>query len=359
MDVLSDELRELGSTARRLLDRSARTSPLPPPFGAPAGLDRELWSSLAELGLLGVAVPEELGGSGGRATELCVLAEAVGAALPAVPFAGTAAVAAVLVAGADDGVARQVLAEVVKGTIVVAPAWETFPAQVVPGSRAALRRRDDRVDGALAAVPFGLDADMVLAFADPTEPRTAVLLDTSWDAVRVRAVAALDVVEPVAAVDVQPVAAPLVPIAAVPTARIRVVLAAELVGTAQRALDGAVAYAKERRQFGRPIGSFQAIKHLLADRHVQLDAARMLVYAAAAAIDAGVGDAEEASTSALVAVCDAADATTGDALQVHGGIGFTWEHPSHVFLKRARARRVLLGSQARQLDGLAKLILGR
>jgi alkylation response protein AidB-like acyl-CoA dehydrogenase len=155
------------------------------------------------------------------------------------------------------------------------------------------------------------------------------------------------------------VAAPLVPIAALPTPLIRVALAAELVGTAQRALDGAVAYAKERRQFGRPIGSFQAIKHLLADRHVQLDAARMLVHAAAAAIDVGDGGAEEAAAAALVAVCDAADATTGDALQVHGGIGFTWEHPSHVYLKRARARRVLLGSQARQLDGLAKLILGR
>jgi acyl-CoA dehydrogenase len=355
MDVLSDELRELGSTSRRLLERSARTSPFPPPFDAPTGLDRELWSSLAGLGLLGLAVPEELGGSGGGATELCVLAEQVGAALPAVPFAGTAAVAAVLVACADDAGARQVLAEVVKGTLVVAPAWETFPAQVVPGRRAALRRGGDRVEGALAAVPFGLDADLVLAFADP---RTLVLLDTRSDAVRVRAVEALDVVEPVAAIDVEPVAAPLVPVAALPATRIRAALAAELVGTAQRALDGAVSYAKERRQFGRPIGSFQAIKHLLADRHVQLDAARMLVYTAAAAIDAGDSGAEEAA-AALVAACDAADATTGDALQVHGGIGFTWEHPSHVYLKRARARRVLLGSQARQLDGLAQLILGR
>jgi acyl-CoA dehydrogenase len=224
----------------------------------------------------------------------------------------------------------------------------------VPRRRAALRWSGDRLDGALAAVPFGLDADLVLAFADP---RTLVLLDTSSDAVRVRAVEALDVVEPVAAVDVQPVAAPLVPIGAVPAPLIRVALAAELVGTAQRALDGAVAYAKERRQFGRPIGAFQAIKHLLADRHVQLDAARMLMHTAAAAIDAGDPRAKE-SAAALVAACDAADATTGDALQVHGGIGFTWEHPSHVYLKRACARRALLGSQACQLDGLAELILG-
>ncbi len=353
MDVLSDELRELGTTSRRLLERSARTTPFPPPFGAPAALDRELWSAFAGLGLLGLAVPEDLGGSGGGATELCVLAEEVGAALPAVPFAGTVAVTGVLAACADDGTARQVLAEVVKGTLVVAPAWETFPAQLVPGRRAALRRTDGRVHGALAAVPFGADADLVLAFADPV---TAVLMDTSTDAVRVQAVPALDAVEPLAAIDVQFVAAPLLPIAGFSTELIRLALAAELVGTAQRALDAAVAYAKERRQFGRPIGSFQAIKHLLADRHVQLDAARMLVRTAAEALDAGDAGAAEAVAAAVIATCDAADATTGDALQVHGGIGFTWEHPAHVYLKRARARRVLLGSQARQLDGLAQLI---
>jgi acyl-CoA dehydrogenase len=355
MDVLNDELRELGSTSRRLLERSARTTPFPPPFGAPAALDRELWSALAGLGLLGLAVPEDLGGSGGGATELCVLAEEVGAALPAVPFAGTVAVAGVLAACADDGTARQVLAEVVKGTLVVAPAWETFPAQLVPGRRAALRLTDGLVDGALAAVPFGVDADLVLAFADPA---TAVLLDTGAAAVSVRAVPALDAVEPLAAIDVQPVAAPLLRATGITTGLARLALAAELIGTAQRALDAAVAYAKERRQFGRPIGSFQAIKHLLADRHVQLDAARMLVHAAAEALDAGHGGDEGEVAAAVIATCDAADATTGDALQVHGGIGFTWEHPSHVYLKRARARRVLLGSRARQLDGLAHVLLG-
>jgi alkylation response protein AidB-like acyl-CoA dehydrogenase len=229
MDVLSDELRELGGTSRRLLERSARATPFPPPFDAPAGLDRELWSALAGLGLLGLAVPEDLGGSGGGATELCVLAEEVGAALPAVPFAGTVAVTALLAACADDGTARQVLAEVVKGTLVVAPAWETIPAQLVPGRRAALRRTDGHVHGALAAVPFGADADMVLTFADPA---TAVLLDTSTDAVGVRAVPALDAVEPLAAIDVQPVAAPLLPVAELPTALVRLALAAELVGTA-------------------------------------------------------------------------------------------------------------------------------
>lgn len=358
MDVLTDELRDLGSTSRRRLERSRRAAAFPPEFGATVELDRELWSDLADLGLLGLAVPEELGGSGGGATELSVVAEEVGAGLPAVPFTGSAAVTAVLVAGAENRFARQVLAEVVQGTLVAVPAWETFPAQLVPARRAALRLRADIVEGALTAVPFGRSADLVLAFPEHAEPRTAVLLDTGSAAVDVRDATALDLLEPVAALDVRPVAAALVPVQEPPIALIRVVLAAELVGTAQRALDTAVAYAKERRQFGRPIGSFQALKHLLADRHVQLDAARMLVRSAAEAIDVGDGDALRLAATAAVAATDAADAATGDALQVHGGIGFTWEHPAHVYLRRARARRVLLGSQARQLDGLAELVLG-
>jgi alkylation response protein AidB-like acyl-CoA dehydrogenase len=122
-------------------------------------------------------------------------------------------------------------------------------------------------------------------------------------------------------------------------------------------LDGAVEFAGQRHQFGRAIGSFQAIKHLLADRHVQLDAARLLVERAAAAIDEDRPDAAVAARTALAAASDAADAVTRDALQVHGGIGFTWEHPSHVYLKRARARRSLLGSPEVQLDALADHVL--
>jgi alkylation response protein AidB-like acyl-CoA dehydrogenase len=118
----------------------------------------------------------------------------------------------------------------------------------------------------------------------------------------------------------------------------------------------------QRRQFGRPIGSFQAIKHMLADRYVQLDAARLVVHAAANRIDAAPDsadspDVELAARTALAAASDAADAATADALQTHGGIGFTWEHPSHVLLKRARARRILLGSPARQLEAIAAQVL--
>jgi len=357
---LTAEQLELSQTAARVLADAARKDPLPPEFAAlPLGLNRPLWDTLAELGLLGLAVPESLGGGGAGLLEQCLLAERVGAAVPAVPFAPTATVTAVLSRCAGAEVAA-VLGDVVSGAAVVAPAWETFPAAVVPGRRgSALVVSGSTVTGTLGAVPFGMNADRLLAI----EPGGAVVLvRLTGPGVRRDSVPSLDVMEPLASVVLTAApctVAPWSPAEAggFPVAEILTVLAAELIGTGQRALDGAVSYARERRQFGRPIGSFQAIKHMLADRYVQLDAARLLVHTAAADPGSGPGT-ELAARTALVAASDAADAATGDALQAHGGIGFTWEHPSHMLLKRARARRQLLGSRARQLDAVAAHILG-
>ncbi|MEB3369003.1 acyl-CoA dehydrogenase family protein [Saccharopolyspora mangrovi] len=353
--ALTDEQVELGRTAGQVFADAAQKVPLPPSWDAvPPGLDRELWSALGELGLLGLGVAEELGGSGGGVRELCVLAEQVGAALPAIPFASSAAVVATLAAQPEDSPARNVLDELAEGSRVATAAWETFPVVIDPGrGRGALRQRGPQVDGSLSAVPFGLDADLLVAFGDD---RGAMLIDLSAPGARRASTTALDVTEPLASVELTGATAiPLAPCAF--ESRVRAAFAAELVGTGQRALDGAVEYAGQRRQFGRAIGSFQSIKHMLADRYVQLDAARMLVQLAAAAIDDGLADADSAARTALAAACDAAESATGDALQVHGGIGFTWEHPSHVYLKRARARRSLLGSSARQLDAIADHVL--
>jgi acyl-CoA dehydrogenase len=346
---LTEEQRELSRTAARLLADAARKDPLPPDWDAlPLGLNRPLWAALGELGLLGLAAPEALGGGGAGLLEQCLLAEQVGAAVPAVPFAATAAVTAVLTR-CTGGVAADVLREVVAGSAVATTAWQTWPASVVPGRRAGVLTSDGAaVSGTLAAVPFGTDAEWLLVFDAGGAP---LLVDLAGSGVRRKSVDSLDVMEPVATVELSGAPATVLPLPGLPVAEILTVFAAELVGTGQRALDGAVAYAKERRQFGRAIGSFQAIKHMLADRFVQLDAARLLVHAAA-----GAGS-ELAARTALAAACDAADAATADALQTHGGIGFTWEHPSHVLLKRARARRTLLGSPARQLDAITDHVL--
>jgi acyl-CoA dehydrogenase len=340
----TEEHHQLAITARQVLDAAARVDPVPPTWeNRAAGLNRELWRSLADLGLLGVGIPEERGGSGGGVRELCLLAEQVGAAVPRIPFAGTAAVLAAT---------RHDVTDIVDGSRVVVPAWETFPTAIPRARTTAVRLNGATVDGSLRTVAFGMDADQLLAFAGSVP----VMLDLAATGVRRSRVDSFDVTEPSAAVELTGVTATVLePVANCD--RVRTVLAAELIGTGQRALDGAVEYAGQRHQFGRPIGSFQAIKHLLADRHVQLDAARLLVDWAAAAIDDERPDAETAARTALSAASDAADAATGDALQVHGGIGFTWEHPSHVYLKRARARRSLLGSSDTQLDALADHVL--
>ncbi|PKV99988.1 alkylation response protein AidB-like acyl-CoA dehydrogenase [Amycolatopsis echigonensis] len=333
---LSAEQHELVAVARKLLAGPAGS--LPPAWEArDAGADRALWRSLGELGLLGLGVAEDRGGSGGGMRELCLVAEQVGIAVARIPFSGAAAVLAFDHEHADA---------VARGSVLAIPAWETFP--VVPGRRAAaLELTGSTVDGELRSVGFGMDADLVLAFAGDTP----VLVDLAGPGVARSPREAFDVTEPVASIRLTRAAATvLAPVEYAP--RTLTVVAAELVGTGQRALDGAVEYAKQRHQFGRAIGSFQAIKHLLADRHVQLDGTRLLVERAAAAIDEGRPDAELAARTALAAATEAAQRAAGDALQVHGGIGFTWEHPSHVFLKRTRARRSLFGSPARQLDSL-------
>ncbi|MBG0850470.1 acyl-CoA/acyl-ACP dehydrogenase [Streptomyces spinoverrucosus] len=358
----TDEQLELGQTAKRLLAAHARRNALPPPWGAiPQTLSRELWASLADLGLLGLGVPEELGGSGGGVADLCVLAERMGSALPTLPFAATATVAAVLVEHADSPGARAALADVMGGSAVAVPAWETFPADMVPGRRAgSLTLNGAAADGVLAAVPFGLDAELLLVFADEGDaPARAAFVELAEPATARTSVESLDVTEPMASLRLTGApAVPLGPLGAHTVARLLTVLAAELIGTGRRALEGAVEYAGQRRQFGRPIGSFQAIKHVLADRAVQLDAAWMLVQGAAQAVDSERADAEVAARTALAAAADAVESVTADALQTHGGIGFTWEHPSHVLLRRARARRSLLGPSAHRLDVLADRLLG-
>ncbi|MET7993816.1 acyl-CoA dehydrogenase family protein [Amycolatopsis sp. NPDC005232] len=336
----TDEQRELARSVRRMLADAARTAPLPPAWeAAGAGLDGALWKTFADAGLLGLGVPEERGGSGGGLRELCVVAEEVGAALPRIPFA--AAVSAVAVLSSVHNVDN-----FVDGSAVAVAAWETFP--VFPGHRSPLRLSGSTVDGVLRVVPFGLDADVLVAAVEGRFVR----IDLTAAGVRRESVGAFDVIEPAAVISFSSV--PVVELSSADvSARVLTVLAAELVGTGQRALDGAVEYAKQRQQFGRAIGSFQALKHLLADRFVQLDAARLLVEWAASTVDAGV-EALPAARTAVVAASDVADAATRDALQAHGGIGFTWEHPAHVHLKHARARRQLLGSAARQLDAVAE-----
>jgi acyl-CoA dehydrogenase len=337
---LTDEHVQLARSVAALLADSAGKRSLSPDWSTlPLGLDRHLWTSLAGLDLVGLAVPEGLGGPGAGIVEECVVAEEIGYALPAVPFAASTVVTALL---AQTG--QAFLAGISGGTVIAGVAWETFPAPIVPrGRERALSWNGGRVSGTLGAVPFGLDTDLLLVAGQGS----TALVDLRGAGVSRASVDSLDLTEPLAVITLQDV--PAIGLgSAAPVARILTILAAELVGTGRRALDDAVEYARQRHQFGRAIGSFQAIKHTLADRYVELDAARLLVRGAT-----GPGQALVAIAAAL----EAAENAAGDALQTHGGMGFTWENSSHVLLRRVRARRSLLGSRAQRLDTVADRLL--
>jgi alkylation response protein AidB-like acyl-CoA dehydrogenase len=356
---LTEEHAQVAATVRQLLADDADHAP-----ATPHRLNRGLLATLAKLDLLGLAVLEALGGAGATTLELVVLAEEIGAALPLVPFAASAVVSTLVLAAHDEPEAHDALSRLVDGTATSTTAWTTFPGKLRTGSVATtenLRLVDGAVSGELTAIPFGADADFLLLFVTGPAATTA-LLDLTASGVRRTRTASFDLSEPTASITLDGVA-PLFLSTPAQTAdvvrrvapAVLTALAAELLGTGRQALDNAVAYAKQREQFGRAIGSFQALKHLLADRYVQLEAARGLVhYAAWACHEPG---AELAARTALAAASDAALAAAADNLQTHGGIGFTWEQSAHRYLRRARARRSLLGTPAQQLDHIAERIL--
>ncbi|MGN6472540.1 MAG: acyl-CoA dehydrogenase family protein [Mycobacteriales bacterium] len=294
--------------------------------------DADLWKLLTqELGLLGVAVPETAGGLGGSFVDAAVVIEEAGRGLWPVPI--VTALAAVSAAGKSEGVG-DVLAELVGGEHRAA----VVPGDTVTVSTARLTGEIDHVAGAqdadrfLVAAPDGLwlvestyAASDSRVGMDPLRPLSTVRLADA----RGRRLA--DGNGAARAVDV-----------------LRVALAVEAVGVAHWCLETTVGYLKTREQFGRPIGSFQALAHRAAELAVDLEAATSTAYYAAWAVD---GSPEELPVVAPLAksVCtDAAYRIASETIQLHGGIGFTWEHDAHLYFKRATLLRLLAGDSHQQ-----------
>lgn len=322
--------------------------------------DDELWKTLvSEMGVPSLHVPEDQGGQGFTVLETAVVMTELGRALAPVPvLSSTLALEAALHGGAPSSVVAALASGEAVGAVAARDASElagTGTALVAESSGGTVT-----ISGAVL-VPDGASADMIVVAARSSADATIghYLIDARTESVQADPVASLDLTRPHArVVFTNAPAIVLDSAAAVPavTQLARLLLAFESIGTAERALDLAVDYAKNRKQFNRAIGSFQAIKHKCANVAVEIDLAiGAAMYAAMLANDGDV----EAFSAAAIANAQASEALSlaaAELLQVLGGIGFTWEHDGHLFFRRAKANEVLFGSpQQLRIDNAGTL----
>jgi len=330
------------------------------------GYDEVVWRQMAEqLGLHGIAVPEQYGGAGAGICELAVVFEEMGAALLCSPFFSTVAMAipAIITSG-DQQAMTDYIPSLVDGTSTATlvlngrlDAWD-------PAALTLTAQRDGdrfRVSGEAALVLDGHTADLVLVAATTGAGISLFAITAGAEGMTREPLATLDRTRKLARIRFDGAPARLIGAdgaAAFALARTYdlavVALAAEQVGAAHRCLDMAVNYAKERIQFGRAIGSFQAVKHRCADMLVLVEGARSAAVHAAEA--AAGGDLSVAASVAKMACSEAFLHVALDSMRIHGGIGFTWEHDAHLYVRRAKATQLIFGSPDFHAERLADLV---
>jgi alkylation response protein AidB-like acyl-CoA dehydrogenase len=330
-----------------------------PPF------DPKIWARLGgELGVLGLSVPEADGGVGGTLVDQAVAIEELGARLACGPLFGTVYLAIPALVAASSGPARdELLGDLIEGRRTAAVAV-VDRAGVFDPDAVTVTTNDGALSGRVNQVVDGGIADVLLVAARGSDGVALYAVDTIEAGVQRTPLATLDLTRSEANVTFSDAPARLIAGPA-ETARVldhalqvgAALLAVEQVGAAQHLLDLSVGYAKSRLQFGRPIGSFQGVKHRLADLLVDVEHARSTAYHAVWALTDGSDDPALA-TSIAQAVCSAAlSHVATDTIQVHGGIGFTWEHQAHLYYKRAATDAALLGGAEEHRDRVAAMVL--
>ncbi|MFC5822262.1 acyl-CoA dehydrogenase family protein [Nonomuraea insulae] len=335
--VLSQEQQELRAAVRDFL-RTA--SPLPK---VRDGYDPQVYARLnGELGLSGLIIPEEYGGAGAGLSELAVALEETGAALLPGPFLATAFTALALTLVPD----KELMSGIAEGRI----AATLDESEVASDGTTA--------SGTLPQVLSGMDADVLVVPARTGDGLVMVAVELAGPGVTRTALETLDLTRGQAKVVLE--GAPVRVLGPAPehgiADRLCVALAAEQLGVMRAALDAIVAYAKVRVAFGRYIGSYQGVKHKLADMHGKLEQAESIVRYAAWAADEAPDELPEAAALAQAYVGRACFEVARDHLLLHGGIGYTWEHDAHLFYKRAKADEVLLGPPRVHRARLAQLL---
>jgi len=352
---------ELRTAVRRLLANQAR--PRSAYDGGPP-VDRALWRSLAATGALALGIDEADGGSGGGLIDQIVVGEELGRAAAPVPYvAGAVLAAAVMNALGSPEQRRDAAQGATSGERVCAVAL-TGPGTGNPID-AVVADVDGRLRGRLPLVLEGAGADLVLVAAGPEGNRSVYGVPTDDPAVTLTDLPALDRTRRPAELILDGVAAEPIGRAGSADAALTdawrrgcVALAADATGAAAYALELSADYARDRQQFGRPIGMFQAVKHKAADMLVAVENARSATYFGAWEVAAGSDHADVAAAVAKATATEHAVQVVGDAVQIHGGIAITWEHDLHLYLRRVKTDERMLGTPDEHLDLVADHVIG-
>ena len=363
---LTDEQQAIRSTAHDFLASRFKSERIRELAASEDGFDASGWAEMAELGWPGLALPEEWGGQGLGTVELAVLFEEMGYALAPSPLlSNTIAGLALSYCGSDDQRERY-LRPLAAGERRGTPAlWDAGSSATPGGVRMQAEEEGDGVvlDGEKVLVLDAASADFFLvATADGRRhivasdaDGVAITPETSIDLTRRLSSVRFDGVRVAAGDSLPGSEAEYFDV----FHRLCVALAAESTGVAQRTLEMAVAYAKDRQQFGRPIGAYQAVSHRCAQMLLETENSRSAVYGAAWAADAEPESLHLAASMAKAYASDAGWRVPNASIQVHGGIGFTWEHDLHFFLKRGRANAAMFGDAKWHRERVADAVISR
>jgi alkylation response protein AidB-like acyl-CoA dehydrogenase len=375
MPLSIDEREELRAVVRDLLLHESPPERVRAVVYDDPGFDRALWNQMVELGWSSIHVPERFGGGGAGYTELAVVLHELGRSIVPVPFLASAVLATSAFLLSDhDALAGEVLESLVAGEVLGSAALASTDGSYDPS---LLTTRWEPAAGSLrlrGAAGFVLDADvadiLVVAARGADETSAVVVVDTTAPGVHVERVPTVDATRRLFTVSFADVVVGEDRMVCEPgvsadefLARMLAVgviaAACDATGAAERVLEQAAEYAKERSQFGKPIGTFQAVKHHCANMAIGVHASRAAVAAAAGALDGDPTDwpARAAVTSSYVGPACSEVCALG--LLVHGGIGFTWEHDSHLYLKRAKLDEVLFGTPSWHRRRLAQTLVDR
>ncbi len=322
----------------------------------------ELWQGIADLGWLGASIPEAYGGLGLGHLELCVLAEELGRAVAPVPFSSSVYLfAEILMLVGSPAQKQRLLPRVATGELIGTLALSEAPGPVTP-ARINASVAGGRITGTKIPVCDGLAAQrMIVAARGGTDADQVGLfiVEQGASGLDVQAVSSIDPTRNFARVTFD--ATPCEPLGALGGGwstieqafdRAAVLFAFEQLGGAEAALQMACDYARERYAFGRPIGSFQAIKHRLADLYVAVELARANCYYGAWALSTGAPELTVAAPTARISATEAYEACAKENIQVHGGMGFTWEFDCHLHYRRSKVLALALGAPSRWKDRL-------